>query len=119
VAPLPRDRFFHATVTVGSAVYVLGGRRGLVAKKEVFKFDSISGTWSEAASMPEARSFVAACVFLSDIYIFVGRRYNCDQPQRSVLRFNTESNEWSTLAPMPFATYRINASVLNGLFKSP
>jgi kelch-like protein 24/35 len=58
VVPLPEARTFHAAVTVGSTMDVLGGMCDVpnIIAASVLKFDSARGAWSEVAPMPEARA---------------------------------------------------------------
>jgi hypothetical protein len=57
-APLPEPRGSCAAVSVGSAIYVLGGDIGenIDPTDGTLKFDGAHGVWSRVASMPEARS---------------------------------------------------------------
>jgi hypothetical protein len=48
----------------------------------------------------------------SDIYIFGGHLHL--RLHATVFKFDTEANDWSTLAPMPLACYGHSASVLDG-----
>jgi hypothetical protein len=64
--------------------------------------------------MPEARESLAACSIGAAIYIFGG--YDEDLDKRDpVFKYDTVTNEWSTLAPMPIASAYHSASVLDGL----
>jgi hypothetical protein len=112
VAPLPSIVYHHAAVTVGSAMYVLGGICGGSTLASVFKFDSTQGTWSHAEPMPEARQEHAACAIGSDIYVFGGRRNS--GRKTSVFKYDTESKIWSTLEPMPLPCSYHSFSVLDG-----
>jgi N-acetylneuraminic acid mutarotase len=51
---------------------------------------------------------------MPDIYAFGGYESGV-RAQASVFKFDTEANEWSTLAPMPVASASHSASVLDGL----
>jgi hypothetical protein len=119
VVPLPKGRGNHDTVAVGSAMYVLGGvlRNGGRIIASTLKFDTTQGTWSEVAPMPEAREHFASCAMGSDIYIFGGHDddHIDEEPQDAVFKYDTETNTWSTLAPMPSSCAGNNASVLDGL----
>jgi N-acetylneuraminic acid mutarotase len=116
---LPRPRRTHCACTMGNAMYVMGGieideegRERTV--KSVLKFGRRAQTWSEVASMLAERDNAGACMLGSDIYIFGGRNEN-DKPTSTTYRFNTERNEWATLAPMPEANSLHSVSVLDGL----
>jgi N-acetylneuraminic acid mutarotase len=65
--------------------------------------------------MPEARIKAAACTVGNAIYVFGGKLRWDDLPSTSVYKFETEVNEWSTLAPMPKACYLRSATLLGGL----
>jgi hypothetical protein len=64
--------------------------------------------------MPEVRYGHAACVIGSDIYVF-GGKVTFRQVQSTVIKFDTEDNEWSTLAPMPHDCSCHSACVMGGL----
>jgi N-acetylneuraminic acid mutarotase len=115
VAPLPEARTQHTTVAVGSNMYVLGGSVGEddIKTPSVIKFDSIQGTWSDVASMPGARYCAAACAIGNDIFVFGGE--DDDDFRDSVFKYDTEADEWSTLAPMPRKTIEHSTSVHKGL----
>jgi kelch-like protein 1/4/5 len=63
--------------------------------------------------MPGATHVFAACAIGSDIYVFGG--YDGVQSQATVFKYDTEADEWSTLAPMPHTAYAQSASVLGCL----
>jgi N-acetylneuraminic acid mutarotase len=113
VAPLPGARSSHAAIAVGSAIYVLGGNRGVETLTTTLKYDIAQGSWSEVAPMPAGRWGVAACAVGRDIFVF-GGVCSANQLQASVFKFDTEANEWTTLAPMSSASCHHSASVLNG-----
>jgi hypothetical protein len=118
VSALPEPRSRHAAVAVGSAMYVLGGFiEGdivLYATASVLKLDSVHGIWKEAAPMPEPRFNFAACVVGSNIYVFGGMS-NYNHGERSVFRYDAETDDWSTLASMPGVGSRHSATELGGL----
>jgi hypothetical protein len=118
---LPEPRSNHAAVTVGSAIYVLGGEREIDADvyvtTSVRKYDSMQGTWSTVANMPEPRCDFAACIVGNNIYVIGGCEVEdfSSSEQQSVFKYDTETNEWSTLAPMPDKAHGHCAIELNGL----
>jgi N-acetylneuraminic acid mutarotase len=118
VAPLPEALGICAAISVGSAIFVLGGEIGGGADRHltesVLKFDDVRGVWSRVAPMPEARAEFAGCVVGTDIYVFGGMD-NLGVDQTSALKYDTEANTWSVLAPMPDADFGHNASVIDGL----
>jgi kelch-like protein 24/35 len=94
----------------------LGGRVGDDgdAAASVLKFDSVDGTWSVVAPMPEPLYGIAACAFGGDIFVFGGSDTQ-DVIKESVFKYDTVANAWSTLAPMPCSAFGHSASVRNGL----
>jgi N-acetylneuraminic acid mutarotase len=105
VAALLETRSNHAAVAVGSAMYVLGGEVGeeIEITASVRKFDTVEGIWRQVAPMPERSYACAACTIGSNIFFFGGRNSGYTE-QASVFKYCTETNEWSTLAPMPHAS---------------
>ena len=105
---MPTARSGHAAITVGSAIFVLGGKVGEYgedvqeeqATASVLKFDSTRGTWSYVAPMPGARVEFVACAIGSELYVFGGYMTDLDA-QASVFKYDTDADTWSTLAPMP------------------
>jgi kelch-like protein 38 len=121
---MPDARSHHATVAVGSAIYVLGGFGDDVANDDnvgvpiataVFKFDSALGTWIKVAPMVAPRSDFAACAVGKDLYVFGGFDDFRLGKSNTVSKYDTVANEWSILAPMPGAHSYHSASVLDGL----
>jgi hypothetical protein len=109
VARMPRARYNHAAVAVGSAMYVLGGNDSAgAAIKRSFKYDSTQNVWSEVAPMPEDCKALAACAVENDIYVFGGIE------DKFMFRYDTTADAWSILAPMPLQCKNHSASVVNG-----
>jgi hypothetical protein len=121
VANLPEPRANHAVVVVGLAMYVLGGERVMnqiaFATTSVCKYDTVQGIWSEVAPMPEPRCDFSACVIGKYTYVFGGCnvRNDMSSEQQSLFKYDTETDEWSTLAPMPEKEHGHSAIELNGL----
>jgi hypothetical protein len=115
---LSEPRSAHAAVAVGSTMHVPGGiveADGAVhVTASVLKLDSMQGTWNVVAPMPEPRYKNAACVVGSDIYVF-GEMGNILLGQRSIFKYDTETDEWSTLASMAGVDHGISAIELSGL----
>jgi N-acetylneuraminic acid mutarotase len=95
-------------------MYVVGGETDDGTTASILKFYSAEGSWSEVAPMPVPREAFASCVYKSDIYVFGGydERGEDHDAQVSVLKFDTEANEWSTQAPLPVESAWHSASVL-------
>jgi hypothetical protein len=68
--------------------------------------------------MPEPRYEFAACLVGSDIYVFGGltnASEQCGRAHDSVFKYDTETDKWSTLAPMPVSDHGMSAIALGGL----
>jgi hypothetical protein len=119
---LPEPLSNHAAVAVGSTMYVLGGDRGRDADvgdvtTSVRKYDSMQGTWSTVAHMPAPRCDFAACVVGDNIFVIGGcevENFTVSE-QQSVFKYDTKTDEWSTLAPMPDKVHGHSAIEVNGL----
>jgi N-acetylneuraminic acid mutarotase len=64
--------------------------------------------------MPSERHDATTCAIGNDIFVFGGDDDD-DNFQNSVCKYDTETDEWSTLAPMPHACRGHSTSVLGGL----
>jgi hypothetical protein len=102
-------------------MYVLGGAlremHGPTVTTSVRKYDSVQGTWSEVAPMPEPRCDFAACAVGKDIYVFGGCEIqnNLSSEDNSLFKYDTETDKWSTLTPMPEEQHGHSAIELNGV----
>jgi N-acetylneuraminic acid mutarotase len=91
VAPMPEPRICVTACSLGSIIYVFGGRDLDEDQASVCKYNAVANEWSTLAPMPIASSNLSACVVGGIIYI-IGAS-NCD-----VLRFDPVSEVWSTVA---------------------
>jgi hypothetical protein len=84
-------------------MYVLGGFVAGAQSASVIKFDteandSTQGTWSEMTPMPGMYFGFAACAVMKNILVFGGIQEIVFDGVTTVSKFDTEANEWSTLA---------------------
>jgi N-acetylneuraminic acid mutarotase len=96
-------------------MYVIGGAADdYEVPPSVQIFDTLQGTWSEGARIPGHTFRSALCVVGTDIYAFGGEDAMAEE-RDSVFKYDTVADEWSTLAPMPFADAyaSLSASVVN------
>jgi hypothetical protein len=111
---MPTARAGLAAAVVGRGIYVIGGRNapsgpcsqapgGELATVE--RFDIPTGTWSTVASLPTARSDLAAAAHGGKIYVFGGCRVEEDFSITfldDVDVYNPRTDAWSTTpADMP------------------
>jgi hypothetical protein len=125
VAPaMPRRRSHHSGCTVGESLYILGGMEDVVGDEHsletcttsVLKFDSSTQAWSEVAPMPEARANFVACVLNDAIYVVggYGNDFANDNLTDTNFCYNTVTNVWSTLAPIPDTKLGHSVCVVSG-----
>jgi N-acetylneuraminic acid mutarotase len=128
---MPHARYEHSAAVVHEAMYILGGQGDEVEDEgnvdgeaesqlnSVLKFDSKTQKWTQVAPMPKGRCRMAVSVLGSNIYVFGGDvDYNeREDYNESVIsyRYNTVSDEWMTVAPMPGPKSAHSACVLDGL----
>jgi N-acetylneuraminic acid mutarotase len=89
---MPEPRRLHAACAIGSDIYVFGGfRNGF--QTSVFKYDTMTDTWSTLAPMPQPCANHSVSVLDGDQVYIVGVGYD----GKGVLHFDTVSGVWSTL----------------------
>lgn len=114
-ATLATPRAYHAAVTgTDGAVYAIGGvDGGGNALSSVERYDPIANTWSAMASMPTARSGLAACAVGDNIYA-IGGRNTSGSPLTTVEVFNTVSRTWNAVALPSLLHARTNLAASAG-----
>jgi hypothetical protein len=123
VPALPWSRYGHCVCVSGDAMYVLGGteedEEGCVdTASSMLKFDSQQQAWIEVALLPEDCEYAGACVAGRDIYTFGGNicgGITEDRYRSATYSFNTDTNEWSTRAPLRATKRGFSACVFDGL----
>jgi N-acetylneuraminic acid mutarotase len=127
---MPRARWEHVACAIGDTLYVFGGsEEGIFYEEEeddyrptdsMLKFDIRTELWTEMTSKWNGRGIPAVCVLGSAIYIFGGDEWDAHAHSNraetsTTFRINTETEQWSMLAPMPQPKTAHGACVLNGL----
>lgn len=112
-APLPTARSGAAVVAdQNGLIYAIGGSpNGInLAVARVDRYDPNTNTWSQMASLPSPRSDGAAALGADgDIYYFGGvtnTQVGGSFARRTVMRYDTTGNTWSTL---PVSTPNVEA----------
>jgi hypothetical protein len=111
--PTARDHF-HAAVVNGK-LYAIGGRDVQINATTTVNqaFDFATGQWiSGLAPLPTPRGGFAAAGLGDEVLIIGGE--GGGQTSGKVEAYNTLTNTWRTLAPMPSARHGIQAAVCNG-----
>jgi N-acetylneuraminic acid mutarotase len=114
--PRPRDHFQGAVV--GGKFYAIGGRDttidAITRKVDVYDLSSTAGsTWQTLdTALPTARAGFATVVLGRKILVVGGE--GGGQAYDTVEAFNSATNSWLTLEPMPTARHGIQAVVCDG-----
>ena len=122
---LPEGRDHVGGVVIGDIFYVVGGRVNGVpnVRNTVFAMDlSCSNTkWIEKATMPTARGGLSIAAIGCKIYTFGGEG-NRAVPTGifdNVEVYDTVSDSWETLPPMPFPRHGTNAASIGSRIYIP
>jgi hypothetical protein len=86
------------------AAYVTGGLGEVEAIPSMERYDALTGQWSAAAAMCNARHSFGACVIAGEIYVTGGN----DETRNvllSVEKYSPSSDTWSAVAPLPDARH--------------
>lgn len=115
--PYPRTHF--ATLNIGNSIYTVGGLVGIDDKSTqlsgVYRFDTISNTWSPMKALPSARSHISDSSFVRNGKIYVmGGEYAYGKSAREVFVYDAATNSWSLSTPLPWARFSGVASLING-----
>ncbi len=112
--PVARDHF-HAAV-VGTKFFVTGGRDTSIDATitSTIAYDLDAGTWQTGGlqPIPTARGGFGAAVLGDEILVIGGE--GGGSTFANVEAYNTTTNTWRSLAPMPTARHGIQATECNG-----
>ena len=132
-APMPTARGGLGVVAVDGAVYAIGGSTseypsstgsgGFVGTNE--EYNITTGVWTYKAPMPVARSYFAIAAYQGKIYCIGGQTGWEQEPSADYLWgpasssinevYDTATNSWQTLAPMPIGDMYLGAEAVDGL----
>jgi Kelch motif len=115
--PTARDHF-HAAVVNGK-FYAIGGRNVQIGAMTAVNqaFDFATGQWTSGlAPLPTPRGGFAAAGLGDEVLVIGGE--GGGQTWNKVEAYNTLTNTWRTLAPMPTARHGIQAAVCTGVSTS-
>jgi hypothetical protein len=112
---LPHRRDHFQGAVVGGRFWAIGGRISSAATRVGYNeaFDLAAGTWSTGfRPLPTLRGGFATAVFGSEIAVIGGEGGGATFDE--VEAYDTASNTWRTLTPMPTARHGIQAAMWNG-----
>ena len=110
---------------VNGIVYVMGGSQRYNTSDTGFSYMSINSTeaynpatdfWVEKAAMPTPRDSLGVAAFQRKIYCFGGRNVSKDYSISINANevYDTETDSWGTITPMPTARFGLQASEVGG-----
>ncbi len=117
-APLPEPRHHAAIAVTDNKIFIIGGFTSgfWTPSAKVFAYDPNFNQWSQKNSMPTPRGALAAGVVDGRIFAVGGankknfRLINTDANEM----YAPESDQWTSLAPVPTPRDHLTASSFNG-----
>ncbi|XP_076461760.1 uncharacterized protein LOC143294215 [Babylonia areolata] len=110
-APDLEPRAYHACVSVGQVIYVVGGFNGVEYFNSCRRFYPKHLRWTEAPPMNSKRCYVSAVGLHGRVYAMGG--FDGHVRLNSVERLDPRTNQWSHIMPMVQQRSDAKASVLN------
>ncbi|HEX9989316.1 MAG TPA: S8 family serine peptidase, partial [Chloroflexia bacterium] len=98
-APMPAAKEAAAGVIANGKFYVIGGDDFNATVATNYVYDIAAGTWSVGTPLPAGRTNTNATAVGNIIYLFggaIGSGFTADD---ALLKFDTTTNTWTTLAP--------------------
>jgi len=111
MAPLPETTGGMRAAAANEKIYVMSGARN-------FEYDPKLNEWTTKTPMPSPRSYFAIAVHQNKIYA-IGGRSGFDEENGTIASdanevYDTSTDTWQILSPMPTNISDINANVVNG-----
>ncbi|XP_056465852.1 kelch-like protein 10 [Gadus chalcogrammus] len=91
-------RAYHGVVSLGGALYCVGGFDGVQYFNSVRRFDLAARRWHQAAPMHAQRCYVSVAALDGCVYAMGG--YDGHTRLSSLERYQPEENQWTPLASM-------------------
>ena len=111
--PMPHARTDSAAVPLNNKIYVIGGRdESGVASSRVDVFDTATATWSQAASLPNARSGHTAGVVDGRIHVTGGLGAGILRTFTDHFVYTADANSWRTVEQLPTARHSLASAVV-------
>ncbi len=115
--PAARNRF--GVAVTGGSLYVVGGQTAndaaAVYSSSVWRYDVSTDAWTPLASMPTARSHIAASTLvLNGKIVVAGGEGAGRKALNKVERYNPATNTWSTLTSLPATRFSGISGVIDG-----
>ena len=113
VAPVGIARSHLNAVSIGGAIYAIGGVPSPVADGSVVveRYDPASNTWQKARDLPAATDQAATAASSTQLFVFGG---TFATPSTRAYRFDVASATWTQIAPLPEARAAAGAAFIDG-----
>lgn len=115
--PTARNHLGHAVVN--GMLYAIAGQtgndEGLQTLQTLQVFDPATGAWSALAALPRGLSHISAStVVWGQQIVVMGGETAHNAQSRETWVYNTQTNTWKSITPLPAARFSGVAAVLNG-----
>ena len=112
IAPMPIRKMQGAAVTVGNAIYIIGGHQGTQKTsreeeiKTTYKYDPLKNSYTRVADMPESGIFIVSTCYKGNIYVVPGVERTVKKPTDAgqgyiwadgLLKYNPAKDVWTKL----------------------
>jgi len=114
--PIETSKYYYATESVKTYLYLLGGRINDAVYNTVNKFNTVVRTWEEFGALPVQIEYSGSAVFEDTIYLVGGMVGG--KAVSTVLIYNTVDDSTSFGMPLPRVLYDTNCAVTNGYLVS-
>ena len=112
---MPHARDHFQAVVVDGKLYAIGGREGTVGAElgATDAYEIATRSWQQnLAPLPTPRGGFGAAALGSDVYVIGGE--SAEGTHGTVEAYDTRTDTWRTLDPMPTARHGIQAAVCDG-----
>lgn len=119
-ASMPNPRHHMGGVVLDGKIYTVGGQHKhdgeLVPQRSVHRYDPVSDSWQELASLPFGRNHITGATFLvrGQIMVVAGQTTHRN-PIDDVTVYDPQTNSWTDVTPLPAPRFSGVAGVINGV----
>jgi hypothetical protein len=116
----PGERYFVASIAVGSVIYAAGGMEDWLSLSTLESYDPAANSWNARARMPIDLAYPSPGAIGEDLYLLGGYTDNnsrsslADQPGGLFLRYRASADAWTVLAPGPLNGWGFGIGTLAG-----
>lgn len=123
--PLPAPRQHVGSAVIGTRFYVIGGREfGIEERRNttfILDLETPSAGWKRGADMPTARGGLSCAAVGVVVYCFggEGNPLSAHRVFNQVEAYNTLTDKWISLPPMPVPRHGLGVSAVHGRIYVP